>query len=200
MFSRSTTNRILVAALTLSAIGAARVSGGDVVANVAAAFAFTGPVVQQLSGQLTTTGTVKVDGHQVGSGFTISTGSTTTTAKGSSAVVSLGKLGRVEVFPSSSVNLDFDNGSIKVKLEAGRVRLSSGSGITASVSTREGETVGDSSQENTFTVDTECGNTVVSTQTGKVELRAGGTVKQIAAGSQDSAGTAKPGRCKGRTP
>jgi hypothetical protein len=60
--------------------------------------------------------------------------------------------------------------------------------------------VAESTQENTFTVDTECGNTLVSTQTGKVELRAGGSVKQIAAGSQDTAGTAKPGRCKDRTP
>ncbi len=195
MFIRSTTSRCLIVALALSTICAARVSTG----SAAAEFAFASSVVQQPSGQLTTTGKVKVDGHDVGNGFTVTTGSTTTTAKGSSAVVSLGKLGRVEVFPSSSVNLDFDNGGIKVKLEAGRVRVSSGSGTSASVSTRDGEVVADSSAENTFTVDTECGNTVVSTQTGKVELRAGGTVKQIAAGSQDTAGTAKPGRCKGRT-
>jgi ferric-dicitrate binding protein FerR (iron transport regulator) len=143
---------------------------------------------------------VKVDDHDAGKGFTISTGSTTTTAKGSSAVVSLGKLGRVEVFPSSRVNLDFDNGGIKIKLEAGRVRVSYGSGVSASVSTKDGEVIGDTAQENTFTVDTECGSTIVSTQSGKVELRAGGTVKQITAGSQDSAGTAKPGRCKSRTP
>jgi ferric-dicitrate binding protein FerR (iron transport regulator) len=196
MFSRPTTSKILIVTLALSTVCAAKVSAE----NAAAESGLTIPVVQQPSGQLTTTGKVKVDGHDVGSGFTISTGSTTTTAKGSSAVVSLGKLGRVEVFPSSSVDLDFDNGTIKVKLEAGRVRVSSGSGISASVSTRDGEVVGDKTQEDTFTVDTECGNTVVSTQTGKVELRAGGTVKQIAAGSQDSAGTAKPGRCKGRTP
>jgi ferric-dicitrate binding protein FerR (iron transport regulator) len=195
MFSKSTTSKILIAALALSVIGAAMLSNG----NAATEFVLT-TQAQQNTGELTTTGTVKVNGHEVGNGFAISTGSTATTAKGSSAVVSLGKLGRVEVFPSSSVNLDFDNGGIKVKLEAGRVRVSSGSGISASVSTRDGEVVGDSTQENTFTVDIECGNTVVSTQSGKVELRAGGTVKQIAAGSQDSAGTAKPGRCKGRTP
>jgi len=196
MFSRSTISKVLIVALALSAVCAVRVSTG----NAAATFALIEALVQQPSGQLTTTGKVKVDGHDVGNGFTINTGSTTTTAKGSSAVVSLGKLGRVEVFPSSSVDLDFDNGSIKVKLEAGRVRVSSGSGITATVSTRDGEVVGNGSQENTFTVDTECGNTVVSTQSGKVELRAGSTVKQIAAGSQDSAGTAKPGKCKDRTP
>lgn len=197
MFSRSNTSKILIVALALSAVCAVRVSTG----NAAATFALIAALVQQPTGQLTTTGKVKVDGHDVGNGFTINTGTTTTTAKGSSAVVSLGKLGRVEVFPSSSVDLDFDNGSIKVKLEAGRVRVSSGSGITATVSTKDGEAVGmDRAQETTFTVDTECGNTVVSTQSGKVELRAGSTVKQIAAGSQDSAGTAKPGKCKDHTP
>jgi hypothetical protein len=46
---------------------------------------------------------------------------------------------------------------------------------------------------NESTVDTSCGNTLVSVKKGSVELRAGGTVKQIAAGSQDSAGTARPG-------
>lgn len=196
MFSKSTTSKILIVALAVSAVCAAKVSIGSAAATSASVDA----LVQEPSGRLTTTGKVKVDGHDVGNGFTINTGTTTTTAKGSSAVVSLGKLGRVEVFPSSSVNLDFDNGSIKVKLESGRVRVSSSSGITASVSTRDGEVVADSTQEDTFTVDTECGNTIASTQTGRVELRAGGTVKQIAAGSQDSAGTAKPDKCKGRTP
>lgn len=189
-------SRILIVAFAVSTMCAASVSAG----TGAAEFAFTTSVVQLPSGQLTTSGKVKVDGNDVGNGFTLTTGRTTTTAKGSSAVVSLGKLGRVEVFPSSRVNLDFDNGSIKIKLEAGRVRVSSGSGVSASVWTKDGEVVANTAQEGAFTVDTECGNTIVSTQSGKVELRAGGTVKQIAAGSQDTAGTAKPGRCKGRRP
>jgi ferric-dicitrate binding protein FerR (iron transport regulator) len=195
MFNRSTT-KTLVVALALSSVCAAGVFSQ----KAAAESAPTSARPQQPTGELKVTGKVKVNGGEVGNGFTITTGSRATTAKGSSAVVSLGKLGRVEIFPSSSVNLDFDNGSIKIKLEAGRVRVSSGSGVAATASTRDGEVVADSAQENTFTVDVECGNTIVSTQTGSVELRAGGTVKQIAAGSQDTAGTAKPGRCKGRKP
>lgn len=190
MFSRSLTSRILMVALVLSAI-AMQLSTG----HTATAFVLTNQA-QPVTGKLTIVGKVKVNGDLVDTGFALTTGSKTTTAKGSSAVVSLGKLGRVEIFPSSTVNLDFDNGSIKVKLEAGRVRISSGSGIGATISTRDGEVVADNTNENTFTADLNCGNTVVSTQTGKVELRAGGTVKQIAAGSQDSAGTATPGRCK----
>ena len=196
MSNRSTPKKTLVVALALSMVCAAGVCSG----NASAEFALASPALQQPTGELKVTGKVKVNGGEAGNGFTITTGSTATTAKGSSAVVSLGKLGRVEIFPSSSVDLDFDNGSIKVKLEAGRVRVSSSSGVSATASTRDGEVAADGAQEHTFTVDVECGNTVVSSQTGSVELRAGGTVKQIAAGSQDSAGTAKPGRCKGRTP
>lgn len=195
MLNRSTT-KILLVALVLSSVCAAGVFSR----SAAARLAITLQTPPQTTGKLTTTGKVKVNGHEVGNGFNITTGSTATTAKGSSAVVSLGKLGRVEVFPSSSINLDFDNGSLKGQLEAGRVRVSSSSGTAATVSTKDGEVVADGTQENTFTVDVECGNTIVSTQTGKVELRAGGTVKQIAAGSQDSAGTASSGRCKGRKP
>lgn len=195
MFNRSTT-KVLIVALALSTMSAAKVAIG----NAAAESALTKAAVQQPSGEMTTTGKVKVDGNEVGNGFTITTGSKATTAKGSSAVVSLGKLGRVEIFPSSTVNLDFTNDSIKVKLESGRVRISTSSGTAATASTRDGEVVAEGAQDNTFTLDVECGNTIVSTQTGKVELRAGGTVKQIAAGSQDSAGTAKTGQCKGRKP
>jgi ferric-dicitrate binding protein FerR (iron transport regulator) len=156
-------------------------------------------VPQQPSGEVTATGTVKVDGKKIGSGFSISAGAKTSTAKGSSAVVSLGKLGRVEIMESSTANISFDDSSIKVALESGRVRISSSSGVSASVSTKDGEVVANDSHEAVFTVDTRCGNTIVAAEAGRVELRAGGTVKQIAAGSQDTAGTAKPGLCKRRT-
>ena len=78
-------------------------------------------------------------------------------------------------------------------LDAGRVRFSTPSNVTASVMTKDASAVADSSQPNVFLVDVECGNTVVSTQTGRVELRAGSTVKQIAAGSQDTAGQGRAG-------
>jgi hypothetical protein len=81
-------------------------------------------------------------------------------------------------------------------LDAGRVRVSSSSGISAIVTTKDGSAVADNNQPNVFMVDVECGNTVVSTQSGRVELRAGNSVKQIAAGGQDTAGQATPGtRC-----
>ncbi|HEX9918425.1 MAG TPA: hypothetical protein VGA87_04610, partial [Pyrinomonadaceae bacterium] len=87
---------------------------------------------QSPSGELSVVGEVAVNGTNAISGATVFTDSTVTTAKGSSAVVSLGKLGRVEVLPESSVKLSFTDNSVTGTLDAGRVRLSTSSGTAAS--------------------------------------------------------------------
>ena len=148
------------------------------------------------SGELSVVGEVSVNGTNAISGATVFSDSAITTGQNSSAVVSLGKLGRVELMPNSSLKLTFSEGTVTGALDAGKVRFSTSSGVASSVVTKDGTAVADNSSPNVFVVDVECGNTVVATQSGRVELRAGSTVKQIAAGSQDTAGTAQPGsRC-----
>lgn len=179
-------------------------------------------------GRLRVAGTVKVNGQPAATGDIVASGSTVETAKGSSAVVSLGKLGRVEVHEGSTAKLDYDDSSITTQtsakssavvslgklgrvevhestnvkisaapqtqtamLSAGRVRVSSSSGVTAKVGTADGEIVSLGSTE--FIVDVTCGNTFVAVKRGTVELRAGDKTTQIAAGGQDTAGTARPG-------
>ncbi len=147
----------------------------------------TGP-----SGELSVSGQVTVNGQSAISGATIFSDSTVTTAKGSSAVVSLGKLGRFDVLPESIVKFNFTDSGVTAMLEAGRVRVSNS--MMTSVVTKDASAIADS--PSVFTVDVECGNTVVATQSGNVTLRGGDSTKQIAAGSQDSAGMAAPGtRC-----
>ncbi len=151
----------------------------------------TGP-----SGELSVSGQVTVNGQSAISGATVFSDSTITTAPNSSAVVSLGKLGRVELLPGSSARINFTDASVTVALDAGRVRVSSPAGVSASVVTHDGTAVADNAQADSFTVDVECGNTIVATQVGNVQLRAGGNAKQIAAGQTGDAGTAQPGtRC-----
>lgn len=164
--------------------------------SVYSTVALAAPQQAGLSGDLSVVGEVTVNGTSAISGATVFSDSTITTAKGSSAVVSLGKLGRVELLPDSTLKLSFTDNGVTGMLDAGRARLSTSSGVSASVSTKDGSAVADNSQANVFMVDVECGNTIVSTQSGRVELRAGSTVKQIAAGSQADAGQATPGtRC-----
>ena len=151
---------------------------------------------QAVSGDLSVVGQVSVNGASAISGATVFSDSTITTAQGSSAVVSLGKLGRVELLPNSSVKLSFSETGVTGTLDSGRVRFSTPSGIVSSVATKDGSAVADANQPNVFLVDVECGDTRVSTQSGRVELRSGKGVKQIAAGSQDTAGQPAPGtRC-----
>ncbi len=142
----------------------------------------------QIAGNVTVNGTAAI------SGATVFSDSTITTAARSSAVVSLGKLGRVEVQPSSNMKLTFSDASVSVSmLDAGRVRISSSSNVNASTTTNDGTIATTGNQRNEYIVDTSCGNTFVSVKKGTVELRAGTSVKQIAAGNQDTAGTARPG-------
>ena len=61
------------------------------------------------------------------------------------------------------------------------------------MTTNDGTIATTGNQRNEYIVDTSCGNTFVSVKKGRVELRAGSSVKQIAAGNQDTAGTARPG-------
>lgn len=87
-------------------------------------------------GQLTVTGKVKVNGQPAATGDIVSAGSTVETAKGSSAVVSLGKLGRVEALPETRMKLRYDDTSISILLDEGSVRVSTGPGVSATVTSK----------------------------------------------------------------
>ena len=153
----------------------------------------------QISGKVTlkqADGTVTVDGRPAAKGDEIASGATVQTAKGSSAVVSLGKLGRVEVVEETTMKLTYtDSGFAVAMLSQGRVRVSSSSGV---VTTGDGQITTVGRPRTDFLVDTTCGNTFVAVKVGRVELRAGSSVKQIAAGGQDTAGTATPGCTPGQ--
>lgn len=167
--------------------------------SVVLALGMTAIVVTQTnktnSGKLLqASGQVSVNGSAAISGATVLSDSTITTSARSSAVVSLGKLGRVEVLPSSTMKLTFSDPKVSVAmLDQGRVRVSSSSGVNASVSTKDGNIRTTGNQRNEFIVDTSCGNTFVSVKKGTVDLRAGDDARQVAAGNQDAAGTPRPG-------
>ena len=91
---------------------------------------------QEPIGQLTIVGKVLVNGQPATSGDVLASGGTIQTAKGSSAVVSLGKLGRVEVLGDTKMELRFGETSVEAMLDSGRVRLSSSTGVTATVGCR----------------------------------------------------------------
>jgi phage baseplate assembly protein gpV len=148
------------------------------------------------SGELSVSGQVTINGQAAISGATVFSDSVVATGANSSATISLGKLGRVELFPNSSVKLSFSDSNISGALDAGRVQVSTLAGTSAIVTTKDGSAVADARQAAAFMVDVECGNTIVASQAGSVELRAGGNAKAVAAGTSESAGEPQPGsRC-----
>jgi ferric-dicitrate binding protein FerR (iron transport regulator) len=144
------------------------------------------------SGELSITGQVTVNGQKVVSGGTLFSDSTISTSDQSSASVSVSKLGRVELAPNSSLRLSFTDSSVDAMLETGSAHVATLAGITVNLTTKDGTVVVDGSQSTSFTVNANRGRTSIATEVGLAQLRANGTVKQIAAGESATAGMPNP--------
>jgi len=153
-------------------------------------------------GEITVNGQVTVNGQSVVSNSTLTSGSTVTTGANSSAVVSLGKNGRIEVLSDTSLTVKFTENSIVAMLMSGKVRVSNAAGVATTVTTRNSTVIADAGQSNTFGVDVgcadedRCAQTYVETSTGLVTLRSGNTNKQVAAGTDATYGNPSQTGCK----
>ena len=144
------------------------------------------------SGDLSVTGQVTVNGQKVVSGGTLFSDSTISTSDQSSATVSISKLGRVELAPNSNLRLSFAGNNMTAMLETGSAHISTLAGVNVNLTTNDGAVLVDGSQATSFTASASRGRTSIATQAGVAQLRAGGSVKQIAAGESATAGTPKP--------
>jgi len=147
------------------------------------------------AGEITVTGQVTVNGQPAVSNSTLLSGAVIGTAAGSSAVVSLGKLGRVEVLADSNLTLTFTDNSIVAILTAGKARVSNSAGVAATVTTKDTTVIADSGQADNFLVEVECSHTHVDTTSGVVTMRIGSTDKQVVAGSTAVAGNLVQAGC-----
>ncbi len=144
------------------------------------------------SAELSVSGQVTVNGQKVISGGTLFTDSTISTADQSTASVSIGKLGRVELAPNSNLRISFTDSSINAMLETGSANVSTLAGITVNLTTKDGTVVVDGSKATTFSVNASRGRTSMSTLAGIAQFRSGSTTKQVAAGESATAGTPTP--------
>jgi len=153
-------------------------------------------------GEITVSGQVSVDGQSVVSNSTIVSGSTITTGANSSAIINLGKNGRIELFSDATVSLKFNNNSITGMLSSGKVQVSNSAGVATSFTTRNATVVADSGQTNTFAIDVGCADeerctqTYVETMVGLAILRNGSTDKQVAAGTDATLGNPSQTGCR----
>lgn len=151
---------------------------------------------KNMTGEITVTGQVTVNGQPVVSNSTVVSGSTITTGAASTAIVSLGKAGRIEVAENSELNLKFTDASITGVLNSGKARVSENAGIATSITTKDGVAIADAGQANNFAVEVECSHTHVDNVSGLVTMRTGSNDKQVAAGTDAVAGNLTQTGCK----
>ena len=162
--------------------------------SVTSMVAFAAP--NDVSGEITVTGQVTVNGQNAVSNSTIVSGSVIITGANSSAIVSLGKLGRIELSADSNFTLRFTETSITGILSQGKARISNAAGIATSIATNNATVIADAGQANSFALEVECSHTHVDTTTGLVTMRTGNTDKQVAAGTTATAGNLSQTGCK----
>ncbi len=153
-------------------------------------------VPKDVTAEISVTGQVTVNGQPAISNSTIVSGSTIVTGANSSAVISLGKTGRVEVLADSNLVLNFSASGIVGILSSGKARISNAAGVAATVTTKDATVIADAGQADTFLVDVECSHTHVDTAVGLVTMREGSSDRQVAAGTSATAGNLSQTSCK----
>jgi hypothetical protein len=143
---------------------------------------------KDVTGEITVTGQVTVNGQPAVSNSTIVSGSTVVTGANSSAIISLGKVGRIEVLADSNIVLNFSDNNIVAILSSGKAKVANAAGVATTVTTKDATVIADSSQADNFLVEVECSHTHIDTIAGMVTMREGTSDKQIAAGTSASAG------------
>jgi 3',5'-cyclic AMP phosphodiesterase CpdA len=146
--------------------------------------------------EISVTGQVTVNGQTAISNSTIMSGSTIVTGADSSAIVSLGKTGRIEIHGDSNLNLQFSDNSIVGVLSSGKVTVTNAAGVAATMTTKDTVAIADAGQADTFVVEVECSHTHVDGVAGVVTMREGTNDKQIVAGSTATAGNLEQTGCK----
>lgn len=94
------------------------------------------------TGQLVATGTVAVNDKRAITGTSIFTDSRIAVdcAKGTRAIVDLGKMGRVELIEGTKMTLRFTDGMISGDLKEGKAMIKSPAGVKVAFTTQEGVT------------------------------------------------------------
>lgn len=149
-----------------------------------------------LTGEITVSGQVTVNGQPAVSNSTIVSGSTIVTGAGSSAIVSLGKTGRIEILADSKIVLNFSETSIVGILSSGKARVANAAGVATTMTTKDATVLADAGQANNFLVEVECSHTHVDATTGFVTMREGTSDRQVAAGTSATAGNLAQTGCE----
>lgn len=157
-------------------------------------FALAAPGNQLQLAELTVSGStvdgdapfVSVNGERAFSGRTIQSSTTITTPSTSSATISLGKLGRVELAPDSNFVVNFNEKGISGNLISGEVRVIGNEDSENTIQTKDSVIVADKSGDKAFTVNAVDDATSVASENGAVAFNSNGKSATVNAGESKS--------------
>ena len=150
-----------------------------------ATISFAAPATSIMSAELTVSGQaargekpyVLVNGEEAFSGRTFFSNRTISTTETTSATIRLGRLGRIDLAPSSSLNLEFSDGRIAGVLSTGSVRVASSEGVSVKIDTPDESVTNKENLPGSFTVAVVDGRTGVAVQSGAVSTSKGSEMR-----------------------
>ncbi len=120
---------------------------------------------------------VVVNGERAFNGRTFFSNGTVSTTETSSATVSLGKFGRVDLAPSSSLTLSFSEGRIDGVLSKGNINVSNTGGVAVTIDTPNDSVTNEGWSASRFTVSVIGDQTSVAVLSGTVRHNGGELAK-----------------------
>jgi hypothetical protein len=113
----------------------------------------------KVAGELITNGkdasAVTLNGEAAQSGRSVFSASTVTTPDNATATINLGKMGKIELAPKSSLSVNFEENGITGTLTAGTVTVIGTPDSPVVINTLNGSVSSATAENNTFTVDAE---------------------------------------------
>lgn len=146
-------------------------------------------VSPKLAGDLSVRGTVTLNGLNTASGATVFDGGNIKTGNNGSAIISLGRLGQIEMGADSELVLKLENNLIGGNLRTGHATVSAPLGTGVNIVTADGVATTEGREAAVLTVDVVCGNTRVTSAKSDARLLAGNRVEIVAAGQEVAVGT-----------
>lgn len=143
-------------------------------------------------GQISLTGSVTMNDKKAISGTTVFSNArlNVACAAGNRAIVTLGRLGRIELTPGSQMVLKFSDGLISGELVMGKIVVNSSPGVKVAINTPEGVTASDGKDSSVLAVTTQRGVRcvpVMTTQSASATALGSGALAAILLGAGGTA-------------
>jgi hypothetical protein len=141
-------------------------------------------------GTVTVKGIVQINGAPVLSGQTLFSGSSIRTSTEGESTLELGSRARLKLEAETSLMLESSELGLSASLDQGSVRVFVPVGIRSGLTTADASITTDTSQPAVFSVLTDSCNTILSVQTGRLEIRSGNRVSFVSSGERFATGGA----------